>query len=77
MTKRKNLVITGLADEYRQSFLDIADTMELSRDQLLILLLAGANIVDGGLNAVIPNWDGRIEWRDLMERRFFELACAI
>ena len=51
--------------------------MELSRDQLLILLLAGANIVDGGLNAVIPNWDGRIEWRDLMERRFFELACAI
>lgn len=71
MKKRTNLVITGLADEYRQAFLNMADAMELSRDQLLVLLMVGSR---DGLDAVIPDRDAQIEWRDLMLHRTFELT---
>jgi len=74
MKKRTNLVITGLADEYRQAFLNMADAMELSRDQLLVLLMVGSRDVQDGLDAVIPDRGAQIEWRDLMLHRTFELT---
>ena len=68
------LVITGLAEEYHQAFLDMADIMELSRDQLLVLLMVGARVVDGGLNTAIPDPHAQGEWRNLMLNRIFELG---
>ena len=68
------LVITGLAEEYHQAFLDMAELMQLTRDQLLVLLMVGARVVDGGLNTVIPDPHAQGEWRDIMFRRIFELG---
>lgn len=74
MAKPKKLVITDLPEDHHQTFLDVADTLELTRGQLLSLLMAGAQIIDGGLGAAIPDRDSQDEWRDLMVSRFFELT---
>ena len=74
MAKPKKLVITDLTEDHHQTFLDVADSLELTRGQLLSLLMAGAQIVDGGLGAAIPDWNSQDEWRDLMVSRFFELT---
>lgn len=73
-TKKKNLVITGLSSEYQQAFLDWADALELSRDQLLIALLVNAGFVDGGLDAFLPNQTACDEWGELLIRRMNQLA---
>ncbi len=75
-TKKKNLVITGLSCEHRQAFLDWADALELSRDQLLIALLVNAGFVDGGLDAFLPNQVACEEWGELLIRRMNQLANA-
>jgi len=74
MTLPTKLVITNLPIEYHQAFLDLADITELSRDQLLVLLMVGARAVDGGLNTVIPDPHAQGEWRNLMLNRIFELG---
>ena len=74
MAKPKKLVITDLTEDHHHTFLDVADTLELTRGQLLSLLMAGAPIIDGGLGVVIPDRDSQDEWRDLMVSRFFELT---
>jgi len=68
------LVVTDISPIHRQAFLNMADTLELTRGQLLTLLLVGADLVKGGLDQIIPSEDAQSEWRDLMERRVFELA---
>ena len=74
MPLNTNLVITDVADGHRQVFLDLADAMELSRGQLLALLLAGAGAVNGGLDAAIPDHEAQVEWRELLVQRLFEFA---
>ncbi|SIT09297.1 MAG: hypothetical protein C9355_11890 [Thalassolituus maritimus] len=74
MPLNTNLVITDVADGHRQVFLDLADAMELSRGQLLALLLAGAGAVSGGLDAAIPDHEAQVEWRALMANRLFSLT---
>lgn len=74
MINSTKLVITDISPSHRQAFINLADTLELTRGQLLILLLVGARLVDGGLDQAIPSEDAQSEWRDLMERRVFELA---
>ncbi len=74
MINSTKLVITDISPSHRQAFINLADTLELTRGQLLILLLVGAGLVDGGLDQAIPSEDAQSEWRDLMERRVFELA---
>lgn len=75
-TKKKNLVITGLSEEHLQAFLDWADALELSRDQLLIALMVNAGFVDGGLAAFLPNQTACHEWGELLIRRMAQLANA-
>ena len=75
-TKKKNLVITGLSEEHLQAFLDWADALELSRDQLLIALMVNAGFVDGGLGAFLPNQTACNEWGELLIRRMAHLANA-
>lgn len=75
-TKKKNLVITGLSEEHLQAFLDWADALELSRDQLLIALMVNAGFVDGGLEAFMPNQTACNEWGELLIRRMAQLANA-
>ncbi len=74
MTIPTKLVITNLPIEYHQAFLDMAELMQLTRDQLLVLLMVGARVVDGGLNTVIPDPHAQGEWRNLMLNRIFELG---
>ena len=73
MTKTTKLVITDISEDHRTSFLNLADAMELSRGQLLSLLMVGAGTVNGGLGAAIPGQEAQSEWRDLMVKRTFEL----
>jgi hypothetical protein len=74
MTKPKNLVITSLPAEYIHLFKDLCEAMELSRDQLLILLLTGAGHVSGGLENIIDDEDALAEWREMMVYRIFALS---
>ena len=73
MTITKRLVVSDISDEYRQAFLNLADAMELSRGQLLVLLMVGMDVVGGGMDAVIPDQQAQGEWRDLMSQRIFNL----
>jgi len=73
MTNTKRLVISDISDEHRQTFLNLADAMELSRGQLLVLLMIGMDVVGGGVDAVIPDQQAQGEWRDLMSQRIFNL----
>lgn len=74
MNKSARLVISDISDEYRQIFLDFADALELTRGQLLLLLMADGKIIDGGLNTAIADQDAQKDWRDLISRRIFNLA---
>lgn len=74
MTKSKKLVISDIGEEYQRVFLNLADTLELTRGQLLILLLIGADLVDGGIENVISIRADQQEWRDLMVQRVFDLS---
>lgn len=74
MTKTTKLVITDITEDHRQTFLDLADALELTRGQLLALMMAGANVIGGGLAVVFPDQHSQDEWRELMVRRTFELA---
>lgn len=74
MINSTKLVITDISPSHRQAFINMADTLELTRGQLLILLLVGAELVDGGLDQVIPGEDAQSEWCDLMVQRTFELS---
>lgn len=74
MAKNKNLVITDVSPEHRQTFLDLTEAMHLSRGGLLALLMADANILNGGLSEAIPDHDAQIEWRELLVKRLFEYA---
>lgn len=74
MTNSTKLVITDISPNHRQAFINMADTLELTRGQLLTLLLVGAELVNGGLDQVIPGKDALNEWRDLMIQRTFELS---
>ena len=65
ITKPKKLVITDLPEDHHQTFLNVADALELTRGQLLSLLMAAAQIIDGGLGASIPDRDAQDEWRDV------------
>jgi len=73
MTNTKRLVISDISDEHRQTFLNLADAMELSRGQLLVLLMVGSDVVSGGVDAVIPDQQAQAEWHDLMSQRIFNL----
>lgn len=74
MTDSTKLVITDISPNQRQAFLNMADTLELTRGQMFALLLVGAEIVSGGLDQVIPNIEAQGEWRDLMVQRTFDLS---
>ncbi len=74
MTNSTKLVITDISPNQRQAFLNMADTLELTRGQLFTLLLVGAEIVGGGLDQVIPDKGDQNEWRDLMVQRTFDLS---
>ena len=73
MANTTRLVVTDISNEHRQVFLDLADAMELTRGQLLLLLMVGLGVVSGGINTVIPDQDAQEEWRDLMSQRIFNL----
>lgn len=73
MANTTRLVVTDISNEHRQAFLDLADAMELTRGQLLVLLMVGLGVNSGGLDTVIPDQNAQREWRDLMSQRIFNL----
>lgn len=74
MSKTTKLIITDITEDHRQTFLNLADTLELSRGQLLTLMMLGAKVINGELDVVIPDHNGQNEWRELMIQRAFLLT---
>lgn len=66
MAKDKRLVITDLPNHLNDLFITTAEAMELTRGQLLTLLMIGNPDVDDVANSK--------EWRDCMLSRLFELS---
>ena len=68
----KKLVINDLPIEFHQAFDDFANAFELSRDQAFTFLLVHGQVIDHGMEAVIPEAAIRSEWRETMMARFFK-----
>ena len=74
MTQPKNLIITSLPVEYIHLFKNLCEAMDLSRDQLLILLMTGAGYVSGGIENIIDDEEALAEWREALVKRVFALS---
>ena len=70
----KNLIITKLQLEYRDAYLDLCDAFELTRNELLVLLMTETGLVDGGIDNVIADKASQDEWRSLLVSRLFSFA---
>ena len=70
----KNLIITKLPIEYRDMYLDLCDAFELTRNELLVLLMTETGLVNGGIDNVIKNKTSQEEWRSLIVNRIFTFA---
>ena len=60
--------------EYRELFDNLCDLMELTRSELLMLLMVGNGVASGGIQTVIPDAEARAEWRSMVIERVFEFA---
>ena len=70
-SKAKNLVITGLPQHHLQSFIDWAEALELTRDQLLVALMVNSGFIEGGLDAFLPDRKAHSEWQQLLFNGLF------
>lgn len=71
MLKSNNLVITGLPTEWTTLFKDLCDALELSRDQLLILLMIQNGTTVEQVDGAIAKFQAQTEWRELVMSRLF------
>ena len=70
MVKEKRLFINGLPLPIYELFINTADAMELTRGQLLTLLMVGNGVVKSDY----ADFAKSAEWRELMLSRLFELS---
>ncbi len=76
MSKPKKLYVSDLPTEYRELFDNLCSLMELTRSELLMLLMVGSGVAGGGVQAVIPDAGTRAEWRSMVVERVFEFATS-
>ena len=74
MQKPKKLYISDMPTEYRELFDNICNLMELTRSELLMLLMVGNGIASGGIQTVIPDAEARAEWHSMIVERAFDFA---
>ncbi|MBL4761575.1 MAG: hypothetical protein JKY93_02620 [Gammaproteobacteria bacterium] len=74
MYKPKNLVITKLGQEYHEAYLNLCELLELTKDQLLILLLTEKGVIDGGIENAFPDKLAQDGWEEVLIKRFFDMC---
>lgn len=68
------LTISNIPIEYIETYLNICDGLDLTREQLFMLLMSEKGLRDGGLKHVFPDNQSRTEWVELLINRMFKYA---
>lgn len=68
------LTISNLPIDYIETYLNICDRLDLSREQLFMLLMSEKGLKDDGLKHVFPDTKLHAEWVELLINRMFMYA---
>jgi len=68
------LTISNIPIEYIETYLNICDGLDLTREQLFMLLMSEKGLTDDGLKHVFPDKQSRTEWVELLINRMFKYA---
>lgn len=77
MPNQTNLVITGMPAEWATLFKNLCDALELSRDQLLILLMIQNGTTTRRVEEVVKAFKDDAQWRELVLSRALTFATNL
>ncbi|UZE97226.1 hypothetical protein [Alkalimarinus alittae] len=80
MTKPKKIpsrLTISLPIEYIETYLQLCDAFELTRDQLFMILTSGNGLIDGGVEKIFPDGVSKSEWGRTYSQQDFSVCKFI
>lgn len=80
MTKPKKIpsrLTISLPTEYIETYLQLCDAFELTRDQLFVIITSGNGLIDGNVEKIFPDVASKSVWAELIASKVFQFANSL